>query len=231
MNTGIVIVPGSKGSEYRVNLDAISCSCPNWRNNRTKFDEDDPRRLCKHLISAICDNGLVGEFPDADLEALAMQGKGFPLPKAAKPFKAPTYMENLLNAKLTENDVTRFRELLGGGGHDGWQNFLLYSKNIHCTFHCPEGTHDRWRLIMLADTGLIQRGLEIEPANLLTGFPMPTLRKFVKDSGITQKFSTKKQGIDIVLAETEWTTIFAATGESPDDFFYLPMLTIDDLRS
>ncbi|MBI9109987.1 hypothetical protein [Maridesulfovibrio ferrireducens] len=41
----------SSGRVYYVSPKEQSCSCPDWHKRRSNVPKDDPRRLCKHLIS------------------------------------------------------------------------------------------------------------------------------------------------------------------------------------
>jgi hypothetical protein len=43
------------GTSYKVNLKKLTCNCPDFTKKRKKFDKDDPRRLCKHLVRSIQD--------------------------------------------------------------------------------------------------------------------------------------------------------------------------------
>lgn len=40
-------------NNYNTNIDAITCSCLDWIESRQNFALNDPRRLCKHLISKL----------------------------------------------------------------------------------------------------------------------------------------------------------------------------------
>lgn len=50
----IIEVESFSGSgNYQLDLNTLSCSCPDFQKRRTHFDAEDPRRLCKHLIKEI----------------------------------------------------------------------------------------------------------------------------------------------------------------------------------
>ena len=46
------------GKQYSINLQKLECSCPDFVKNRSSFKNRDPRRVCKHLHSALIENGL-----------------------------------------------------------------------------------------------------------------------------------------------------------------------------
>jgi hypothetical protein len=52
---GTIIVESfsDPGKTYTVNINNLSCSCPDYGENRSKFSLDDPRRLCKHLMETL----------------------------------------------------------------------------------------------------------------------------------------------------------------------------------
>jgi hypothetical protein len=43
----------SGSGNYQLDLNTLSCSCPDFQKRRTQFSMEDPRRLCKHLIEEI----------------------------------------------------------------------------------------------------------------------------------------------------------------------------------
>jgi hypothetical protein len=53
---------------YDVDPSKLICSCPDWTGRRNAFKQDDPRRLCKHLVKAICETSIP--------ECLAPYGQG-----------------------------------------------------------------------------------------------------------------------------------------------------------
>lgn len=44
--------------EYLVDLESLTCSCEHFLNRTYRFNRDDPRRLCKHLIKALVQFGV-----------------------------------------------------------------------------------------------------------------------------------------------------------------------------
>lgn len=44
--------------EYSVDLDGLTCSCEHFLNRTYRFNRDDPRRLCKHLIRTVIQYGI-----------------------------------------------------------------------------------------------------------------------------------------------------------------------------
>ncbi len=53
-----------KNVTYRVDLDIMRCTCGDFVEVRSEFNATDPRRLCKHLISAIFEHGTIDHLPD-----------------------------------------------------------------------------------------------------------------------------------------------------------------------
>lgn len=43
---------------YNTNVDNITCSCEDWKQTRSTYPQNDPRRLCKHLINKMHINSL-----------------------------------------------------------------------------------------------------------------------------------------------------------------------------
>ena len=70
--------------EYKIDVLEITCTCPDFSDRRSGFNRDDPRRLCKHLIRALLENGELPESMDKycdKLQGIADEGRGFPLTK------------------------------------------------------------------------------------------------------------------------------------------------------
>ena len=49
------------GRKYDVHLQGLSCTCPNFIEDRAGFSMNDQRRLCKHLVKVLIDNQYVPE--------------------------------------------------------------------------------------------------------------------------------------------------------------------------
>lgn len=47
--------------DYETNINTLTCNCKNWLFTRSDFQNNDPRRLCKHLIQKLDENNLVQE--------------------------------------------------------------------------------------------------------------------------------------------------------------------------
>jgi hypothetical protein len=45
--------------QYRISIDSISCTCPDFLDRRSSFGKNDPRRLCKHLIQVLLETGEI----------------------------------------------------------------------------------------------------------------------------------------------------------------------------
>lgn len=68
---------------YEVSPDKQTCTCPDWRERRSEFGADDPRRFCKHLTQAyeqyVLDYPrMLQPFEDMILH-FAFEKKGIPL--------------------------------------------------------------------------------------------------------------------------------------------------------
>ena len=64
---------------YTVSLIDFDCNCPDFYKNRSCFERNDIRRLCKHLIKALEEAELIFEFPGHIgllLESAANRNKG-----------------------------------------------------------------------------------------------------------------------------------------------------------
>jgi hypothetical protein len=60
--------------------ESLRCSCPDFTDYRTRFDMDDPRRLCRHLVSQMLEGDtLPEEFREyrEELDRVAKKLKGF----------------------------------------------------------------------------------------------------------------------------------------------------------
>ena len=41
--------------EYNINLNELTCECAHFKADRLNYSQNDPRRLCKHLVKALFD--------------------------------------------------------------------------------------------------------------------------------------------------------------------------------
>jgi hypothetical protein len=46
-------------SEYKINFKEVTCTCPDFQNQRSGFQPTDPKRFCKHLLSYCMSNELI----------------------------------------------------------------------------------------------------------------------------------------------------------------------------
>lgn len=54
------VISESKVDEfYHISLSEMSCTCPDFILTRKKFIKTDPRRACKHIVSAFVENDLL----------------------------------------------------------------------------------------------------------------------------------------------------------------------------
>lgn len=78
----VLVVPSfTSGQNYDVHPRDLTCSCPDFKKRRKSFSKDDPRRLCKHMIS-VTDKLTLPHYnlhQQALLEACESAGCGFPL--------------------------------------------------------------------------------------------------------------------------------------------------------
>lgn len=54
------LVDKNGGGQVRVDVGIISCSCSDFKENRTVYEYGDPRRMCKHLIEALAIEEMIG---------------------------------------------------------------------------------------------------------------------------------------------------------------------------
>jgi hypothetical protein len=69
---------------YEVNATLITCTCPNFREDRQQFSSNDPRRLCKHLVKHFLKNNSLPPnlyFYKDGIEWCAQYNRGFPFDK------------------------------------------------------------------------------------------------------------------------------------------------------
>lgn len=38
-------------NKFKINIDNLTCTCRDWKKERSNFDKNDPRRLCRHIIA------------------------------------------------------------------------------------------------------------------------------------------------------------------------------------
>lgn len=62
----------TSGMEYRVHLQRLTCTCPNFHEDREGFSMDDPRRLCKHLVKGLVDKKYVHEKLRGHVEKISI---------------------------------------------------------------------------------------------------------------------------------------------------------------
>jgi len=69
------------GTTYDVDASGLTCSCPDFTDCRVEFPQNDPRRLCKHIVACMANenrypHGL--ELFKGKIVWLAEHGGGFP---------------------------------------------------------------------------------------------------------------------------------------------------------
>lgn len=50
--------------KYNIDLDNLTCSCPDFVKNRLSYNKDNPLRLCKHLLREILINNIIDKTPE-----------------------------------------------------------------------------------------------------------------------------------------------------------------------
>lgn len=70
--------------QYMVDINALSCTCADFYDRRSNYDRSDPRRLCKHLIRTLLEEGQLppslAQYEEK-LQGIEEQGRGFPITK------------------------------------------------------------------------------------------------------------------------------------------------------
>jgi len=69
---------------YKINIENLSCNCSDWNNNRKQYDENDARRLCRHIIASF---DILEVNPKYDFEYEDYTIKDILLPDNLKIFK------------------------------------------------------------------------------------------------------------------------------------------------
>lgn len=54
------LVDNNGGGQVKVDVGIVSCSCSDFKENRTAYDYGDPRRMCKHLKEALAMERMIG---------------------------------------------------------------------------------------------------------------------------------------------------------------------------
>jgi len=227
MSNGIIVVSGSKGREYHVNLAAYVCSCADWKNRRTQFDEHDPKRLCKHLVQAVCENGLEGEFAEVDLPSLAKKKKGFPLPKNDSLASAAAVY---FGESLSEERLSRLSFLFGGRNRAAatFFRFREDTKNGNNIVYRFEDDLLKTVCQRLCWIGVAESAPEMDTAFLLSGFDLDTLKELGRELDV-KPFGQRRTGVRALADHTRLWDGLAALGIHRECFFLLRPLTLRDL--
>lgn len=97
--------------KYNTNVDSLRCDCLDWLLSRAKFKNNDPRRLCKHLIAKF-----------------DLRGEKLNLPKALEPFNY-----NILKCREGKRGFKHYKEIVFLEDSivliDDGENFDIYLKN------------------------------------------------------------------------------------------------------
>ncbi|HAS89106.1 MAG TPA: hypothetical protein DCS48_07350 [Desulfovibrio sp.] len=224
----IVEIKGSGKNPYQVNLKTYACTCPDWRNNRAQEPQLSPRRLCKHLIKAICENGLEGEFPNADLQTLYKKKKGYSSnPSGAYSF--PALVEKCFGPEVTPEDEQRIHFLFSGkNAYHNLNNFRKYTYNGPTILFPDEKDELRPVCDRLCWVGLAGTCEEVETIELLPLLELSELKEIGAVLG--ESFGQRKTGIRKLTENEGLETAFAEAGFNKEDFFYVQPLDLDMLR-
>ncbi|HEV58425.1 MAG TPA: hypothetical protein ENN87_13185 [Phycisphaerales bacterium] len=53
-----------QGKWYKVNVQRLTCSCPDWQKRRSAYPPGDVRRVCKHVYDKLYQTGVEKHFDD-----------------------------------------------------------------------------------------------------------------------------------------------------------------------
>ncbi len=223
----IIEIKGSGKNPYKVNLKTYACTCTDWRNRRAQIDPESPRRLCKHLIKAICENGLEGEFPEAELQSLYKKKKGYPIPKADLHSLAVMYFDGI----LTEEDHQRIHFLFGD--MNSFKNFSTFKdliKEGSTVCYIPKNKAMHKACERLAWAGLAETGISSECIDLIPALEITDMKKV--GEALNEKFAQKRKGISVLSTYADMLLghAFNKAEISKADFFILKPLDLDMLR-
>lgn len=79
------------GKEYEINLPELTCTCLNFAEDRLKYQKNDPRRLCKHMVKTLVDYEYVPDGLNIYAEKIAVAAfyrGGFPGYESKNPYVA-----------------------------------------------------------------------------------------------------------------------------------------------
>lgn len=81
INRDITVASFSEeNTKYRIDTTRLTCNCPDFSDRRSLFNTDDPRRLCKHLITVVAETpSLFSEYSlyRSAIEEAARRQSGF----------------------------------------------------------------------------------------------------------------------------------------------------------
>lgn len=112
---------------YIVDIISQVCDCPDWQDRRSIFPQNDPRRLCKHLILQIVSSGevppaLLDIFPILDRINNVNQ-RGFPMARAWETITAARHTYDIFIPFSGENDWANVHD-----GSETWWGYNLFEK-------------------------------------------------------------------------------------------------------
>lgn len=61
---------------YNIDLDSLTCSCEHFLNRTYRYDHNDPRRLCKHLVKALIQYGIPSGLMPYERDIIFFAGLG-----------------------------------------------------------------------------------------------------------------------------------------------------------
>ena len=124
---------------YNINLKSLTCSCPSFIKNHSRYSINYPRRLCKHLVKIFAEkNNLPSflKFYKSEVQFLAEKRSGF--------YHCKYRIDTLINNKRLEvfaNDYNKFEDnFCVAVFYDGKRYF--YNLTNQCWLYyldgCPE---------------------------------------------------------------------------------------------
>lgn len=123
MSKKVRIESFSSSDSYLVDMDELSCECPDWLDRRYAYPSKDPRRLCKHIIGAIMGEG---GFPqsllpiESTILRIAAEGRGFPITIG---WKTVTIQGREYDIFLPETKTGPWVNIYGDEGKWGYNRF------------------------------------------------------------------------------------------------------------
>lgn len=102
----VKVLSRASGKTYYVRPEQLSCNCPDWQKRRQQFKQDDPRRLCKHLVQYYIGQNKLPKSLSLYQEALEwFYKKGWKIPADKEITKFSTPQGDVAYFKDREDDI------------------------------------------------------------------------------------------------------------------------------